>query len=52
MRKLCAIIPKDHSLMLLSARVREDDVDTIVQVKFFGFLSNPFKIIRFSLRGD
>ena len=34
-RKLCAIIPKDHSLAPVSQGTKE--MDTIVQVKFFGF---------------
>ena len=54
-RKLCAIIPKDHSLAPVSQGTGEGDMDTIVQVKFFWggeFQFHAFKTIRFSLRGN
>ena len=50
-RKLCAIIPKDHTLAPVSQGTKA--MDTIVQVKYFNFLVflvffffNPFKSVR------
>ena len=50
MKTLGVITLKDHSLAPVSQGTKV--MDTIVQVKFFGFFSNPFKTIRLSLRGD
>ena len=49
-KKLGVITLNDHSLAPVSRGTKA--MDTIVQVKFIGFFSNPFKTIRLSLRGD
>ena len=50
MKTLGVITLKDHSLAPVSQGTKV--MDTIVQVKFFFFFSNPFKTISLSLRGD
>ena len=49
-KTLGVITLKDHSLAPVSQGTKV--MDTIVQVKFFVFFSNPFKTICLSLRGD